>query len=80
MASESFDNLNPGKRVTDPDGEKMPRSAEYPRHLHKWAGADRMNDYVIVTNDKEKAAALKKGYALQPVTEDPAAPTEQASE
>lgn len=80
MAGESFDNLNPGKKVTDPDGVNAPRSAEYPRHLHKWAGPDRINDYVVVTNDKEKAAALKKGYALQPVTEDPAAPAEQASE
>lgn len=79
MAGESFDQLKPGTHITDPDAVEAPRSGEYPRHMHKWAGPDRINDYIVVQNDKEKATALKKGYALQPLTEDPAAPVDKSA-
>lgn len=54
-----FDNLNPPKRITDVSGVQGVQ--EYPRHMHHKDGS-----YIVIENDKEKSAALKKGYALLP--------------
>lgn len=43
--------------------------AEYPLHLYVRKGLDALHadgNYIIVQNDKEKAEALKAGYALEP--------------
>lgn len=68
-----FNQLEPPKTITNPKGVA---NTEYPRHLHKWAGADdkghpRMNEYIVVTSDDEKQQALADGWSLQPVTVDP---------
>lgn len=73
-----FNTLEPKKTVTDPAHAVTPASQEYPRHLHKWAGEGVLNAYVVVTNDDEKADAIAKGYALDPVMEAPAEKTADA--
>lgn len=74
-----FPNLTPPLNVTNPGA--MAGHQEYPRHLHKWAGLDdkghaKPNDYVVVTTDAEKEAALAAGYALTP--QGPPAPVQDA--
>lgn len=85
-----FDSLEPKKPITDPKNQGV-LLAELPRHLYKFAseeGDDTIivawkgkkaihNSRTIVNTQKEKAAALKYGYGLQPVLDDPdAAKTE----
>lgn len=62
---KTFDNLKPGKEITDPERpEGAPPFDEYPRHMHAADGS-----YLVVTTDEEKAAALDEGYTLEPTHE-----------
>lgn len=63
-----FNLSTPPKSITDPAGSV---DAQYPAHVHKYAGPGRMNEFKVVTNDEEKAAALKDGWSAMPVHDAP---------
>lgn len=69
-----FDNLTPPAKITNPATLTGAVDRDYPRHLHKWAGPDQPNTYVIVRSDIERDAKLAEGYCLTPQTAPPDEP------
>lgn len=77
-----FNMSDPPLDVTNPKGNA---SSDYPRHVHKYAKPPTQaeitagqsytsGEFLIVHDDKEKAAALKDGWSETPVLVDPDAP------
>jgi hypothetical protein len=73
MGGQSFDHLNPPAAVHNPTG--IP-AAEFPRHVHKFAGLNddgsaKLNTFKVVGSAAELETAVADGWSLTPVLEDP---------
>lgn len=72
----AFDNLKPGKNITDP--KNLGADPNFPRHVHKYAAKGVINDYLVVTTPAELEQAVADGWSMTPVLVDPDAPVEDA--
>ena len=65
---EDFSYAAPSKAQSDPGSLDTPRSGEYPRHVHKWAGEEadgspKLNLWREVKTPTEHQQALAEGWS-----------------